>query len=119
MTLATASRPLWSEGMLMCPQHMHQQDLYHEQHLHARLQALSAAPWGVTSVLFDTSALWYGTREEFAEGAERILKVFTGCPFHIWQTYDDQYWKQPGFWLARSVRNHPNWGPRLFKALTS
>lgn len=59
------------------------------------------------------------TREEFAEGAERILKVFTGCPFHIWQTYDDQYWKQPGFWLARSVRNHPNWGPRLFKALTS
>ena len=26
--------------MLLCPQHMQQQDLYHEQHLHARLQAL-------------------------------------------------------------------------------
>ncbi len=61
MTLATASRPLWSEGMLMCPQHMQQQDLYHEQHLQTRLQALSAAPWGVLSVQFDAPALKSGS----------------------------------------------------------
>ncbi len=47
--------------MLMCPQHMQQQDLYHEQHLEARLQALSPAPWGVLSAHFDAPALKAGT----------------------------------------------------------
>ncbi len=61
MTIATAARPVWSEGMLMCPQHMQQQDLYHEQHLEARLQALTPNPWGVLSVHFDGPALKAGT----------------------------------------------------------
>ena len=79
MTIATASRPLWSEGMLMCPQHMQQQDLYHEQHVHARLQALSAAPWGVTSVQFDTSALKAGTLQ--LNGFRGVLP--DGTPAHF------------------------------------
>ncbi|MBK8261216.1 MAG: type VI secretion system baseplate subunit TssK [Nannocystis sp.] len=61
MTLAQATRPLWSEGMLVCPQHMQQQDLYHEQHLDARLRALDRAPWGVVSLAFDGVALKAGT----------------------------------------------------------
>ncbi|HEY0135068.1 MAG TPA: type VI secretion system baseplate subunit TssK, partial [Nannocystis sp.] len=79
MTIATASRPLWSEGMLMCPQHMQQQDLYHEQHVHARLQALSATPWGVTSVQFDTSALKAGTVQ--LNGFRGVLP--DGTPAHF------------------------------------
>ena len=46
--------------MLMCPQHMQQQDLYHEQFLDARLHALSATPWGVLDVHFDLPALQAG-----------------------------------------------------------
>ncbi|HRI07677.1 MAG TPA: type VI secretion system baseplate subunit TssK [Nannocystaceae bacterium] len=61
MTLAYAARPIWSEGMLMCPQHMQQQDLYHEQFVEARLQALHAAPWGVVTIQLDTAALRAGT----------------------------------------------------------
>ena len=60
MTIATAVRPVWSEGMLMCPQHMQQQDLYHEQYLDARLHALSSTPWGVLDVHFDLPALQAG-----------------------------------------------------------
>jgi type VI secretion system protein ImpJ len=60
MTIATAARPLWSEGMLMCPQHMQQQDLYHEQLLDTRLQALTPAPWGVQALHFDLPALQAG-----------------------------------------------------------
>jgi type VI secretion system protein ImpJ len=61
MTLARAGRPIWNEGMLMCPQHMQQQDLYHEQHLEDRLLALSAAPWGALNVQLDGAALRAGT----------------------------------------------------------
>ena len=61
MTLAHATRPLWSEGMLMCPQHMQQQDLYHEQYVDARLQALHHAPWGAVVIQFDVAALKAGT----------------------------------------------------------
>ena len=46
--------------MLMCPQHMQQQDLYHEQYLDARLHAVSPTPWGVLDVHFDLPALQAG-----------------------------------------------------------
>ena len=36
-------RPLWTEGTLLCPQHMQQQDAYHERHLAARLGATDTA----------------------------------------------------------------------------
>lgn len=47
--------------MLVCPQHMQQQDLYHEQNLDVHLRALHAAPWGVVSIAFDSAALKAGT----------------------------------------------------------
>ena len=54
------NRPLWTEGTLLCPQHMQQQDLYHEHHLAARLAAALPHPWGVSSLRFDPAALQSG-----------------------------------------------------------
>ena len=42
-------RVVWSEGMLVSPQHMQQQDLYHERLLDERIAALSPYRWGVVS----------------------------------------------------------------------
>ena len=53
-------RPLWTEGTLLCPQHMQQQDHYHEQHLAARLGAIAPHPWGVLALRFDPAALQAG-----------------------------------------------------------
>lgn len=53
-------RPLWTEGTLLCPQHMQQQDAYHERHLAARLGAIAAHPWGVLALRFDPAALQAG-----------------------------------------------------------
>jgi len=53
-------RPLWTEGTLLCPQHMQQQDRYHEQHLAARLGAVAPHPWGVLALRFDPAALQAG-----------------------------------------------------------
>ena len=40
-------RVVWSEGMLVSPQHLQQQDLYHERLLDERIAALSPYRWGV------------------------------------------------------------------------
>ncbi len=53
-------RPLWTEGTLLCPQHLQQQDLYHEQLLALRLQVVAAHPWGVMQVRLDPAALQAG-----------------------------------------------------------
>ena len=47
--------------MLVCPQHMQQQDLYHEQNLDARLRAIVSTPWGLLELSFDMPALSTGT----------------------------------------------------------
>lgn len=54
------NRPLWTEGTLLCPQHMQQQDRYHEQQLAARLAVLTPHAWGILSVRFDLAALQAG-----------------------------------------------------------
>ena len=53
-------RPVWSEGMLLCPQHMQQQDLYHEQNMAARLAVLTPMHWGVSGLTFDAGAIKAG-----------------------------------------------------------
>ena len=50
-------RVVWSEGMLVSPQHLQQQDLYHERLLDDRIAALSPYRWGVVSVEIDAGAL--------------------------------------------------------------
>jgi type VI secretion system protein ImpJ len=50
-------RVVWSEGMLVSPQHLQQQDLYHERLLDERIAALAPYRWGVVSVDVDGGAL--------------------------------------------------------------
>lgn len=52
-----AARPLWRQGMLVRPQHMQQQDIYHEQNLDARIRSILPDAWGVEAVTFDQTAL--------------------------------------------------------------
>ncbi len=53
-------RVVWSEGMLMCPQHLQQNDLFHEATLAARLAALSPFSWGVMTMGLDEGELKSG-----------------------------------------------------------
>jgi type VI secretion system protein ImpJ len=51
---------VWSEGLLMAPQHLQQQDRYHEALLCDRLDALTPFNWGVLRVDVDKKALSAG-----------------------------------------------------------
>lgn len=62
-------RVVWSEGMLMCPQHLQQNDLHHEATLAARLAAVTPFTHGVVSQTVDEGELSSGTLK---------LSAFTG-----------------------------------------
>ncbi len=51
------SRVIWSEGLLMTPQHMQQLDRFHEERLNARLDAIDREGWGVLACELDMPAL--------------------------------------------------------------
>lgn len=53
-------RVVWSEGMLMCPQHLQQQDLFFEATLAARLAAVTPTDWGVVRTSIDEGELKSG-----------------------------------------------------------
>jgi type VI secretion system protein ImpJ len=53
-------RPVWSEGMLLSPQHLQSLDRYHEALLAARVAAVTPDDWGVLSVEIDQAALAAG-----------------------------------------------------------
>ncbi|HEY0709686.1 MAG TPA: type VI secretion system baseplate subunit TssK [Polyangia bacterium] len=53
-------RVFWTEGMLMSPQHLQQQDLYHERLLAARFETASPYAWGVVDMAIDPGALGRG-----------------------------------------------------------
>jgi len=53
-------RVVWSEGLLMSPQHLQQQDLYHERLVGSRLDALEPINWGALKVEVDRRALESG-----------------------------------------------------------
>jgi type VI secretion protein, VC_A0114 family len=50
-------RVVWSEGLLISPQHLQQADLYHERLLDRRLAALAPQTWGILSLELDSGAL--------------------------------------------------------------
>lgn len=50
-------RVVWSEGMLVSPQHLQQADLYHERLLDCRLAATAPLSWGILAVEIDAGAL--------------------------------------------------------------
>jgi len=53
-------RPVWSEGMLLSPQHLQSLDRHHEALVAARVGAVSPDDWGVLSLEIDGSALAAG-----------------------------------------------------------
>lgn len=53
-------RPVWTEGMLLSPQHLQAADRYHEAVLGARVSAVAPYEWGVVSLGFDAAALGAG-----------------------------------------------------------
>jgi type VI secretion system protein ImpJ len=54
------SKVAWREGMFLQPQHLQQQDRYHEYLLDARTRAVTPYPWGVLELAVDTSLLQQG-----------------------------------------------------------
>jgi type VI secretion system protein ImpJ len=60
MTANGPQRVVWSEGLLIGPQHLQQLDLYHERLLAMRLEAVESLHWGVVRVEFDVGALAAG-----------------------------------------------------------
>ena len=76
------SRVIWTEGLLIAPQHLQQQDIFHEQHLEARLAAMHPYPWGVSEMVLDHAAIsggnvrLLGFHGIFPDGT--VLQVDTG-----------------------------------------
>ena len=60
MTAFGPQRVVWSEGLLIGPQHFQQLDLYHERLLGLRIDAVEALHWGVVRVELDPAALAAG-----------------------------------------------------------
>jgi type VI secretion system protein ImpJ len=50
-------RIVWSQGMMMSPQHFQQQDLYHETLLDERVRGISEFAWGAVELELDVRAL--------------------------------------------------------------
>lgn len=61
MNGGTQLKVLWTEGLLMAPQHLQQSDRYHESLLAQRLAALHPHAWGVVRCELDRRALGDGT----------------------------------------------------------
>lgn len=55
-----AQRLVWSEGMLMSPQHLQALDRFHEVLVEARVGAITPYDWGVVSLELDPAALGTG-----------------------------------------------------------
>ena len=75
-------RVVWSEGMLVSPQHLQQADLYHERMLDCRLTATTPLGWGITALQLDAGALaadqlvvtrFAGVIDELADSIEAAL----------------------------------------------
>lgn len=58
--MKTPLRVVWSEGLLMSPQHLQQQDLYHERLVNSRLDGIEPLNWGVLKIEVDRRALESG-----------------------------------------------------------
>ncbi len=74
-------RPVWSEGMLLSPQHLQALDRYHESLLAARVAALAPVDFGVVSLEVDPAAL--------AGGQLRVLRFAGVLPDGLVVSFDD------------------------------
>ncbi len=58
--MSVTSKPIWSEGMLMRPQHLQQYDRWIEQLLENRVGGLVGHGWGIRRLAFDRNLLALG-----------------------------------------------------------
>lgn len=58
--MSVTSKPIWSEGMLMRPQHLQQYDRWIEQLLENRVGGLIGHGWGIRRLAFDRDLLALG-----------------------------------------------------------
>ncbi|MEY4474902.1 MAG: type secretion system baseplate subunit TssK [Pseudomonadota bacterium] len=58
--MAWKNKVIWSEGMLMQPQHLQQHDRYWQSHLEARVSALRPYSWGYSALKIDEQQLALG-----------------------------------------------------------
>jgi type VI secretion system protein ImpJ len=65
-------RPVWSEGMLLSPQHLQALDRYHESILAARVGGLAPQDWGLLSISVDPAQL--------AAGQVRVVQLSAILP---------------------------------------
>jgi type VI secretion system protein ImpJ len=59
--MRASQKVVWSEGLLMAPQHLQQQDLYYEGLISDRLDAINPFNWGVVRIEVDKKALSAGS----------------------------------------------------------
>lgn len=50
----------WKDGVLIAPQHLQRQDLFHLHYVHDRLRSVSAHAWGIASLRLDEAAIRQG-----------------------------------------------------------
>lgn len=74
-------RPVWSEGMLLSPQHLQSLDKAYEALVAARLAALAPIDWGVVDLEIDEAAL--------AAGEVRLLRFVGVFPDGLPLAFDD------------------------------
>ncbi len=55
--MSVAHKVLWSEGLTLFPQHLQQQDLYHEGRLHRTVRSINADLWGIREAKWRTEEL--------------------------------------------------------------
>lgn len=55
--MKAAQKVVWAEGLLMAPQHLQEQDAFHESMLCDRLDAIDPFNWGVVRIELDRKAL--------------------------------------------------------------
>lgn len=88
-------RPVWSEGMLISPQHLQSLDRFHEGVVAARVGAVAPDEWGVLSLEVDTAAL--------ASGQLRVLRFSGVLPDGTPVSFDESDGDAPP---ARPIAEH-------------
>lgn len=75
--MRSLQKVVWSEGLLLQPQHLQALDRFHEAHVGARVEAIAPGSWGVLEMELDPAAL--------AGGRVSLLR-FSGilpCGLHV------------------------------------
>lgn len=109
--MTVPKKVLWSEGMLMSPQHLQRLDRFHQGMLAQRFERLDPFAWGVSAIEFDRRAL--------SAGRAQLLKLDAVLPDGTLLSASEGDSSLPA---SRAIENHfPHTQPSLeiFLALRS